>query len=232
MLRMRITEGQLRRIIREELLKDLTRLDEQSVIPYSGEKSAQGLSTTNQLKYAAARGVLGATPAGAQGVATGKVQVTPTAGEATKNAWNSSIMDWTMTAVGAIADLIPGPGTVLSIAIAQVQLVKFAVAQNWLGCAFAVLAMFPGVGDAIGIIGRLLQKGSNVSVPVAEAAIRAVGSVADDALQDQVITVANAITDPTSRKKVTDNIPKIITAKNKFVTDLKRSIATPAPSAA
>jgi hypothetical protein len=92
--------------------------------------------------------------------------------------------------------------------------------------------MFPGVGDAIGIIGRLLQKGSNVSVPVAEAAIRAVGSVADDALQDQVITVANAITDPTSRKKVTDNIPKIIAAKNKFVTDLKRSIATPAPSAA
>jgi hypothetical protein len=232
MSHMRITEGQLRRIIREEILEDLTRLDEQSAIPYSGEKSAQGLNTTNQLTYAAARGVLGATPAGARGVATGKVQVMPTAGEATRNAWNSSIMDWTLTAVGAIADLIPGPGTVLSIAIAQVQLVKFAVAQNWLGCAFAVLAMFPGVGDAIGIIGRLLKKGANVSIPIAEAAIKAIGSVADDALQDQVVTVANVITDPALRRKVADNIPKIVAAKNKFVTDLKRSIAASEQTAA
>lgn len=229
---MRITEGQLRRIIREEILKDFARLDEQSAIPYSGEKSAQGLSTTNQIKYAAARGALGATPAGARGVATGKVRVMPTAGEATKNAWNSSIMDWTMTAVGAIADLIPGPGTVLSIAIAQVQLVKFATAQNWLGCAFAVMAMFPGVGDAIGIIGRLLQKGMNVSIPIAEAAIKAVGSVADNALQDQVIMVSRLISDPDLRRKAADNIPKIVAAKNKFVTDLKRSIAASEQTAA
>jgi hypothetical protein len=223
---MRISERQLRRIIRREIIKI-----NEGIIPYSDEKGAQGLSAVQQLKYAAAQGILDAGQSGARQVATGQVPL-PTVGQITKNAWNSSIMDWTLTSLGALADFLPGPGTVVSIAIAQVQLLKAAVASDWLGCAFAVLAMFPGVGDALGILGRLVDQGAQVSANVAEAAVKAIMSVGDSELKAQINKVAKAITDPTKRQKVIDNIPSIVHAKEKFISDLNRSIVSSTGSTA
>ena len=61
-----ISESKLRRIIREELV-----LTSEEVLPYSGEKSAQGLGTWDQAKYSASRAFLGANPTGARAMATG-----------------------------------------------------------------------------------------------------------------------------------------------------------------
>jgi len=219
---MHITEKQLRKVICEELI----RLNEQgSIIPYSSEKSAQGMSTAGKLAYGAARGVLGATPTGARATATGRANIIPTAGEAVSNAWNSTITDWTLTSLAAIADFMGGPGVVVSIAIAKVQLLKAIAANDWFSAAMAVISSYPAAGDAIGIIGRLIKSRAPVTNVAIQTALKAVGSITDGALQTSLYGITQMITDPATVKKINDNTLQIIAAKNKFVADLKKSIA-------
>ena len=81
---MRITERQLRSIIREEIVREASPGAAALVAgaggyladkykEYTGEKSALGLSTAGKVGYAAARGALDATPTGAREVALGNV---------------------------------------------------------------------------------------------------------------------------------------------------------------
>jgi len=79
---MRITRHQLQRIIREEIIRESTSQQALALAgnyvadryrAYTGEKSAQGLSTAGKAAYAASRGALDATPLAARQVAQGNV---------------------------------------------------------------------------------------------------------------------------------------------------------------
>lgn len=76
---MRITERQLRSIIREEIIRESSALASAGAYlydaykEYTAEPSAQGLSTAGQVGYAASRGALAATPLAARQVAQGNV---------------------------------------------------------------------------------------------------------------------------------------------------------------
>jgi len=79
---MRITERQLRSIIREEIVRENATQQALALAgnyvadkyrEYTGEKSAQGLSTVGQVAYAASRSVLDATPLASRQVALGNV---------------------------------------------------------------------------------------------------------------------------------------------------------------
>jgi hypothetical protein len=226
---MRITESRLRRIVRQEIV----RINEAgSIIPYSGEASAQGLTTAQQLGYAASRGVMGTTPMAAKQVAAGKVPL-PSAGEIITTGWNSSIMDWTLTALGAMAEMIPGPGTVVSAAIAQVQLLKAAAKADWLGAFFSVIAMFPAAGDAVAILGRAAKAGKNIGSEVAQGVIKAITSISDDTIRSTVGSLIASLQDTNTRKKIADSVPQMLASRNKFVQDLGSTIkASAAPKTA
>jgi len=76
---MRITERQLRSIIREELIREQSALAGAGAYlydaykEYTAEPSAQGLSTAGKVAYAGSRGTLDATPTAARQVAQGNV---------------------------------------------------------------------------------------------------------------------------------------------------------------
>jgi hypothetical protein len=75
---MRITESRMRRIIREEIIREQGVAGAGAYLydaykDYTGEASAQGLSTAGKVAYAGSRGALDATPLAARQVAQGNV---------------------------------------------------------------------------------------------------------------------------------------------------------------
>ena len=172
---MRISESALRRIIREEIMLEQSA----DVFSIMREPAMKSLDATGQMKYIAARTLGGAVPAGAAAIAQGKVTVTPTVQQALSTAWNSSIMDWTLTSLGAIADFIPAVGVPISIGIAKIQMIKAAAKGDWIGTALAFLATIPGVGDALSIIGHAVKQGAPVAKPVVQGLLKALRNVTD-----------------------------------------------------
>jgi len=137
---MRITERRLRRIVRQEIV----RINEAgNVIPYSGEASAQGLSAPQQIAYAAARGLGGATPLGAQSVAR---QDSSFYTGILKDTWKNNkmdMLDWGLTAASLTAS-ISQVGKPISIALDSASAVKNLTAFGASG--------FRDVGSAIGSV--------------------------------------------------------------------------------
>ena len=196
---MRILESHLRCIIREEINRK-NRIETITSVQTSGlmretwdisailrEPSIKDLSVVNQMKYIAARTLGDATETGAKAIAKGEVDVIPSVGEALENAWNSSIMDWTLTSLGAIADFIPGPGTVVSLEISKIQLLKALSAKpspDWLGAALAAISAFPIVGDSLGILSRAVRAGVKVPKLIARNAAQILAKITDGQIID------------------------------------------------
>lgn len=231
---MRISESHLRRIIREEINRK-NRIETITAVQTSGlmretwdirailnEPSIKGLSVADQIKYIAARTLGDATETGAKAIAKGEVDVMPSVEEALENTWNSSIMDWTLTSLGAIADFAPGPGTVVSQAISEIQFLKALSAKpspDWLGAALAVISAFPIVGDSLGIIGRAVKEGVKVPKLVARNAAQILAKITDDHLVEAMTKFSTG--DVALAKQITtanNNVPKVF---NKFKNSLE-----------
>jgi hypothetical protein len=192
-------------------------------IPYSGERSAKGLGVGQQVGYALSRGVLDATPSAAREVAIGKVPL-PSAKDVVTEAWNSKIFDWTLTALAAIADAIPGPGTAFSIGMAKIQMLKAASNADWLGAAFSALSVIPIVGDAIGALGRAIRDGMPVTRELAKNVIVALTSIGVDEARVKINSVMSMAFSNANKQNIDSMVDKALAAKDKFVGDLNRVV--------
>lgn len=212
---MRITEGALRRIIREELIREAGVLDVFSE-PTMKDTS---VDTMGKLKYVAARTLGGAETMGATQIAKGQVNITPTVSQALSVGWNSKPIDWAFTALGAALDGIPGIGLALSIGVAQVQIVKAAAAADWMGVIFGTLAMFPVVGDALGIVGRAYRDGlARNAGPAVKALAKAIGDIETGEIIAKITEVAPQVA-------TAQNQPQIKATFEKFKKDLAAATA-------
>lgn len=201
------------------MLKDLSR-KYAGVIPYSDEAGAKGLSTKQQLGYALQRGVIDNTQLGAKAVATGKVDVTPTAKEVLTNAFNSKIFDWTLTSLAAMADAIPVVGVPISIGIAKAQLVKSAAKADWLGVAFSVLSMYPYIGDLLGAMGRAIKDGVKVSTEVAKNLVKAFAKISNSEARKAIARFVGDLF--TNEGYVIQIVENSMTALNTFTNQLNQ----------
>jgi hypothetical protein len=177
-----ISETRLRQIIREEARQALSEISVFDVLKEPTMKD-QSIDTGGKLRYLAARTVGGAVPAGARAVALRQVDPVPSVKQALTAGWNSKLMDWSLTALGASLDFLPVIGVPLSIGVAKVQMVKAAASGDWLGTALAAAACWPVVGDALGILGRAIRDGLGVAAgPAARALAQALGGITTDEL--------------------------------------------------
>ena len=204
------------------MLKNLS-IKYAGVIPYSSEPGAKGLGTTQQLAYSASRGILGATESGAKAVAKGEVEVRPTFEGALSTAWNSQIFDWTLTSLAAIADFIPGPGTVVSVAIAKVQVLKAIVKADWLGVAFSYLSMIPMVGDALGATGRLVKAGLKPTGQVLSALANSLAKISDNIFEAQLQNFLIFLASSKPQSYITMIVKNSARALQTFITQLRNS---------
>ena len=121
---MKITESQLRKIVR----KELKRLSEITV------NDGEGSATSHPL------------PAGG-----GLPDYTK---EVLYNIWQSSAMDWTLTTIGAATDFMGPAGVAVSVTVAGIATLKSSLAKDWLGAFFSMISAIPAVGDATAILAR------------------------------------------------------------------------------
>lgn len=210
---MRINERRLRKIIREELLR------ESSVVDIFKEKSMNdpSIDTMGKLKYFAARTVGGAVPSGATAIAKGEVDPVPTVKRALSMGWNSKLMDWSLSGLGAALDFLPVFGVPLSIGVAKVQAVKAAAAADWFGLVLATVAMYPGVGDAIGLFGRATRDAPRAAAPAARALIKALDSITSAELATTMPKLVSNLSP--------DAIKASVASFEKFKSDLRSSVA-------
>ena len=198
-----------------------------NIIPYSGEASAQGLNVPQQLGYAASRALLDTNPIAARQVATGKVPL-PKAKDVMIEAWNSKIFDWTLSALGAMADAIPGPGTVVSVAIAKGQLVKAAAKPDFLAIAFAALAVYPYIGDALGMVGRAIRDGLKPTTQMAKGIVNAFAKITNSQARKAIISLIGMCYNNLRPEKIAAMADNALAAKDKFVGDLNKIVTTAA----
>jgi hypothetical protein len=208
-----ISEKKIRQIVREELLR------ESNIVDIFKEKSMNdpSIDTTGKLKYLSARMIGGAVPEGATAIAKGQVDPTPTLKQALTLGWNSKLMDWSLSALGASLDFLPVVGVPLSIGVAKVQAVKAAGAADWFGLVLATIAMYPGVGDAIGFLGRALRDGAGAGArPAAQALLVAIGNITTSEINGMMSKLVPNLT--------RDAHAAAIASYNKFKSDLQSSL--------
>jgi hypothetical protein len=216
----------MQQIIREEVHSAI----HEGPFDILGEPTMKDLSVdiTGKLKYVAARTLGGAVPSGAAAIAKGQVNITPTVAQALQIGWNSNEMGYYLTAMGAMADLIPGGGTAVSTAIGIAQIQRAVQQNDAFSAVLGAISLNPGVGDALGIMAKAFQKGlGKAAGPVAKALAKGLGGITQDEIVGAIKKFAPAI----SATFVTE----IGKAYNKFKSDLEaatRSIPNPPSPAA
>jgi hypothetical protein len=105
----------------------------------------------------------------------------------------------------------------LSIGVAKVQAVKAAGAADWFGLVLATIAMYPGVGDAIGFLGRALRDGAGAGArPAAQALLVAIGNITTSEINGMMSKLVPNLT--------RDAHAAAIASYNKFKSDLQSSL--------
>ena len=224
---MRISESRMRQIIREEARHAI----HEGPFDILGEPTMKDSSVdiTGKLKYVAARTLGGAVPSGAAAIAKGQVNITPTVKQALEIGWNSNEMGYYLTAMSAMADLIPGGGTAVSTAIGVLQIQRAVQQNDAFGAVLGAISLNPGVGDALGIVAKAFQKGLLKSAgPVAKALLKGLGNITQDEIVGAIRKFVPTISVPF--------VAEIGKAYNKFKFDLEaatRSIPNlPSPATA
>lgn len=172
---MRITERQLRSIIREEIIREATPLTSAGAYlydaykEYTGEKSAQGLSTAGKVGYAAARGALDATPTGAREVAQGNVGFDFTTYWGLNAAQKASVTDSlaTINTFTSTLSIAFPPAAVVPVAIGIVSAALKASDGDLAGGVEDLLGSVLVGAMATGKLADLLTK--KLGVPLAKA---------------------------------------------------------------
>jgi hypothetical protein len=143
------------------------------------------------------------------------------------NIWNSSVMDWALTAVGAVTDFIPAGGTGVSVGVSMIQAFKAYQAQDWLSMFFSLVSAIPAVGDALAILGRAVKAKILVDKKIITALLKALTSVLDGKIQDQVIDFVNWLTRSGYQLNDTNQIivKNVLWAKKSFENSLKQALA-------
>lgn len=223
---MKITERQLRKIIREELNRKETRLTlREGTLDIFSEPTMKDSTVDifGKLKYIAAREVGGATPSGASAVAKGETDIMPTAAEALDIGWNSSLMGDYLTYLSAVAELIPGAGTAVSAAVGGVAVARAIGQKDWFSTVINAIGLIPVVGDSIGLFSKALNAGMKGASVAAKALANALGNIA----QSRVIGIVRGIV-PDITPDVTAAIGK---AFEKFKSDITRAAGPPLAAA-
>lgn len=195
-----------------------------NIIPYSEEASAQGLSLTQQLGYAASRGILDTGPMAAKQVATGKVPL-PSIDEVLTVAWNSSITDWTLVALAGLADGLPAGGIAVSTALSRVMMGKALAKKDYLGVFLSGIATVPVIGDLLSGAGRAIKQGFPVAKKIAVGIVGAIAKFANKTVKEIIKYVLDLFYDGAEAAKniILDNV---IAVKDKFTAELNRFIAS------
>lgn len=215
---MKITERQLRKLIREELIRKEKQLPlREGTLDIFSEPTMKDntVDILGKLKYIAAREVGGATPSGASAVAKGQIAIMPTAAEALDIGWNSSLMGDYLTYLSAAAELIPGVGTAVSAAVGGAAVARAVVQKDWIWTVINAIGLIPVVGDSIGLFAKAVKAGMTGASVAAKALATALGNIAQNRVIDLVRGIVPNITP--------DATAAIGAAFEKFKSDITRA---------
>jgi hypothetical protein len=224
----RINEETIRMLVREIIAEqavskpaplDKSRLSS-TAQGYMNEPAAQGLTPTEKLTYAAARGMSGVDPTAAKYAATHPKEKTPSPKMPPLSAWSDSATPDARKAMEDLSKNIPGPGKTVSPEKLAAQVQKSAGQNGQLAVALAAGSTDKKTADTVGQVARAVADKLPVTKPVATAAAKELEKITPDTVV-KALGDAGAEIKPEDVKKGVDGIEKIVSAMKAGASKMK-----------
>lgn len=175
---------------------------------YMNEPSAQGLTPTEKLTYAAARGMAGVDPTAAKYAATHPKEGLPKPKGPVPSAWRDGIVPGDKEAMLDLVANIGSPGKSVPPEKLQAQAAKPSKTDGQLATALAAAATDKKFADTIGPVARAVKDGHPVTKPIAQAAVKSMEKVTPDDVANAAAEVGVEVS-PEDAKKGVDAAKKI-----------------------
>lgn len=206
----------IRKLVREIILEqaiakppllDKSKLSSASQ-SYTNEPSAQGLTPTEKLTYAAARGMAGVDPTAAKYAATHPKEKLPKPKGPVPTAWRDDIVPGAKEAMIDLVTNVGAPGKSVTPEKLQTQAAKPSKTDGQLATVLAAAATDKKVADAVGPTARAVKDGHPVTKPAAQAAAKALEKFTPEDVT-QAAAAAGVEVSPEDAKKGVDAAKKI-----------------------